>query len=75
MSPVGLVADTNVVSYIYNETPLGRAYEELIGSRSVGITGYTFAELRAGVFMANWGERRQAKHLRFLKRFSHVADT
>lgn len=75
MSPVELVADTNVVSYIYNETPLGFAYEELIGSRSVGITGHTIAELRAGVFMAQWGERRQARHLRFLDRFNHVADT
>ncbi len=52
MSPVELVADTNVVSYIYNETQLGLAYEELIGPRRVGITGHTIAELRAGVFMA-----------------------
>ena len=75
MRPVQLVADTNVVSYMFNESPLGIAYEELIGSRDVGITGYSIAELRAGVVMARWGERRLAEHARFLDEFSHVADT
>jgi predicted nucleic acid-binding protein len=75
MRPVQLVADTNVLSYIFNRSALGFAYEELIGSRNVGITGHTIAELRAGVVMAQWGERRLAEHLRFLDQFSHVADT
>ena len=66
MRPVQLVADTNVVSYLFNESPLGFAYEELIGSRDVGITGHSIAELRAGVVMARWGERRLAEHSRFL---------
>ena len=42
---------------------------------SVGITGYCIAELRAGVVMARWGERRRAEHSRFVDEFSHVADT
>ncbi len=75
MRPVQLVADTNVVSYLFNESPLGIAYGELIGSRNVGITGHTIAELRAGAVMAQWGERRQGKQLRFLDEFSHVPDT
>jgi predicted nucleic acid-binding protein len=75
MTPVQLVADTNVLSYIFNRAALGIAYEELIGSRSVGITGYSIAELRAGVVMARWGERRRAEHSRFVDEFSHVADT
>ena len=75
MRPVQLVVDTNVVSYMFNESPLGIAYEELIGSRDVGITGYSIAEVRAGVVMARWGERRLAEHARFLDEFSHVADT
>ena len=75
MSAVDLVADTSVFSYIFNECPLGAEYEELIGSRTVGITGQSIAELRAGALMAKWGERRMAKHERFLNRFTHVPDT
>ena len=48
MSVVELVADTNVVSYMHNRAPLGLVYEELIGSRRVGLAGCAIAELRAG---------------------------
>lgn len=75
MSAVELVADTSVFSYVFNEVPLGRAYEDLIGSRSVGIAGQSIAELRTGVVMARWGERRLAEHSRFLDKFTHVPDT
>jgi hypothetical protein len=74
MSAVELVADASVISYIFNECSLGRAYEDLIGSRSVGIMGQSIAELRAGVVMAKWGERRMAEHSRFLGRFTHSRD-
>ena len=67
MRPVQLVADTSVVSYMFNQSPLGAAYEELIGSRNVGITGHSIAELRAGAVMARWGERRQGEHLRLCR--------
>jgi hypothetical protein len=32
MTSVQLIADTNVISYIYAESPLGLAYEDLIES-------------------------------------------
>jgi len=48
MKPVELIADTNVVSYMFRRSALGLAYKELIGAQSVGITGHTVAELRAG---------------------------
>jgi hypothetical protein len=62
MNAVELIADTSVFSYIFNDCPLGWAYEDLIGSRSVGISGQSIAELRVGVLMAQWGERRLAEH-------------
>ncbi len=75
MSPVQLVADTNVVSYLFHESSLGLAYRELVGSRRVGITGHSIAELRAGAVIARWGERRLKEQLRFLEQLTHVPDT
>jgi predicted nucleic acid-binding protein len=75
MSPAQLVADTNVVSYLFNKSPLGFAYAELIGSRSVGITGLSIAELRAGAVIAKWGERKLTEQSCFLERLIHVPDT
>jgi predicted nucleic acid-binding protein len=75
MSAVELVADTNVVSYLFNGVLLGSVYEELIDSRQVGLTGCSIAELRAGAVNAKWGERRLQAQQRFLDEFSHVPDT
>jgi predicted nucleic acid-binding protein len=75
MRPVELIADTNVISYMFNESALGGAYEQLIGSRGVGISGYVIAELRAGSIIARWGERRLAEQLRFLAEFAHMPCT
>jgi predicted nucleic acid-binding protein len=75
MTAVQLIADTNVLSYLFHESLLGVQYEELIGSQSVGVTGHSIAELRAGAVMAQWGERRLMEQWRFLDQFTHVADT
>jgi predicted nucleic acid-binding protein len=75
VKPIDLVADTNVVSYMFNESALGVAYEDLIGSRRVGISGYSVAELRAGSVIARWGERRVQEQLRFLAEFAHIPCT
>jgi predicted nucleic acid-binding protein len=72
MTSVQLIADTNVVSYIYAESTLGRAYEDLIDHRKVGLTGHTIAELRAGSAIGRWGERRLKEYLQFLEEFHHV---
>ena len=72
MTSVQLVADTNVVSYMFEESPLGFSYEELIDRRRVGLTGHSIAELRAGAVIARWGTRQLDKHLRFLEQFEHV---
>ena len=75
MTVVQLIADTNVVSYLYEKSPLGTAYGDLIDDRRVGVTGHTLAELRAGTVIARWGERRLNEYAQFLERFAHVPCT
>jgi predicted nucleic acid-binding protein len=47
----------------------------LIEEREVGLTGHSFAELRAGPVIGRWGERRLNEYLQFLRRFTHVPCT
>jgi len=75
MSSVQLIADTNVVSYLFNKSALGFEYAELIDCRNVGITAHSIAELRTGAVIAQWGERRLNELLRFLEKFAHVPYT
>jgi predicted nucleic acid-binding protein len=75
MKDVELIADTNGISYLFRRCSLGLAYEELIASRHLGITGCTIAEIRRGATLARWGERKLQEQLRFLDQFSHVPDT
>lgn len=75
MKRVQLIADTNVISYLYKRSALGIEYEELIDSRHVGITGPGMAELRRGAALARWGERKLQEQRRFLDQFTHVPDT
>jgi predicted nucleic acid-binding protein len=70
-----LVADTNVVSYIYREGALGRAYLDLIGDRQTGVTLLAIAELRAGATSNDWGNRKLAKLDSFLSRFALMEAT
>jgi len=48
MTRVELVADSDVVSYMYGRGPLGKAYWEVIGERRTGITLLAVAESRVG---------------------------
>jgi tRNA(fMet)-specific endonuclease VapC len=69
MAPVELVADTQIVSYIFKENSLGDTYNRLIAGRPTGITLLSIAELRAGVARDNWGYRRIAALDEFLGDF------
>jgi predicted nucleic acid-binding protein len=75
MISVPLVADTNVISYMFERSPLGVAYRDLIDGRRVGFTGHTLAELRAGTVMNKWGERRLNAYIQWLEQFNHVPCT
>jgi predicted nucleic acid-binding protein len=75
MTSVQLVADTNVISYMFEESPLGIAYSDLIDRRRVGFTGQTLAELRAGTVIKEWGERRLNGYIQWLEQFTDVPYT
>jgi len=55
MRKVELVADGDVISYMFKCTPLGDSYAELIGTRPTGITLLAVSESRQGVVYSNWG--------------------
>ena len=58
MQKVKLVADGDVLSFMFKGTPLGDAYTDLIDSRQTGITLLAVSESRQGVVYGNWGMRR-----------------
>jgi hypothetical protein len=75
MMSVPLVADTNVISYMFERSPLGIAYRDLIDGRRVGFTGHTLAELRAGTVINKWGDRRLNADIQWLEQFTYVPCT
>lgn len=57
--PLPVVADTNVVSYIYRNDPIGQPYlVRMAGHRAV-LSFQTYEELIFGTLNANWGQRRR----------------
>jgi len=53
-----ILLDTNVVSYLMQETTLSEAYRLLTESHSPAISFVTFAELYRGAVKAKWGMKR-----------------
>lgn len=53
-----VVVDTNVVSYIYNRSELGRRYELLLGPFTGYIASVTLTELYFGPDCRRWGTAR-----------------
>ena len=75
MIAVELVADTDVLSYLFRQSSLGVSYGRLIGRRPVGATGLALAEIHFGAALGGWGRRKLEELQSFLKRFTHVPDT
>jgi predicted nucleic acid-binding protein len=69
MKLIELVVDTDVASFIHEDSERGAAYSELIGGSCAGITMLAIAEFRAGVVQKNWGPRRIALLDTFLNRY------
>lgn len=69
MQKVELVADADVISFMFRRSPRGEAYSQLIGASPTGITWLTLAESRLGVVYDNWGARRTAALHAYLGRF------
>ena len=55
-----LVADTNVLSYLFKGHSLAPAYAEKLRGAQVAYALQTWAELRAWALAGGWGERRRA---------------
>jgi len=72
-----LIADTNVVSYLFRNGQLGFDYRYLISGQAVGITELSVEELHYGAALNGWGERRRQHLVSFLAGFilvpTHVA--
>lgn len=69
MSPVELVVDTNVVSYIFRGSHLGQEYNELIAGRDAGVTLLTVMELHYGIALERWEPDRIERLDRFMDEF------
>ena len=59
--PVGVVVDTMVISWLFDErpNPLADRYRQLIGATPVVLAFQTVMELRFGTLRAGWGELRR----------------
>jgi predicted nucleic acid-binding protein len=61
--PEGVVVDTMVISWLFDErpNPLAERYRDLIGPAPVLLAFQTVMELRFGVLRAGWGELRRRR--------------
>ncbi len=53
-----LLFDTNIVSYLMRNDPIGERYFQHYKKLSTAISFMTVAELYEGAFRANWGQKR-----------------
>src|SRR5712692_368642 len=68
-----VVADTDVVSYLFKRHPLSGAYYELLAGHSVMLSFMTVVEIEYGMESDGWGEVRKAAMRQYLDtRFSAV---
>lgn len=65
-----LLADTNVVSYLYRNGPHGAGYDALIAGRELRIALLSLEELHYGVARQRWSTERIHQFDVFLRRFS-----
>ena len=68
-----VVADTDVVSYLFKRHSLAQAYSELLAGHSVMVSFMTVAEIEYGMESDGWGQNRREAMRRYLDdRFSTV---
>jgi predicted nucleic acid-binding protein len=64
-----VIADTNVISYIVKDLPLGREYARRLERFDVHVSFVTAAELRYWPEKNRWGPRRRLELERFLSQY------
>jgi predicted nucleic acid-binding protein len=70
-----VLADTNIISYVFKRQPLGTRYNHLLIGREVRLSFVTVAELNSWAEDNNWGARRRLELRIFLSRFPMVPCT
>jgi len=61
-----LLLDTNVASYIFAGSPLGRRYEALVHEWDPHVSLMTIAEMHIGAYIRGWGSQRLVELHRLL---------
>ena len=70
-----VIVDTDVVSYIFKGDTRGALYEPHLTGALASISFMTFAELEQWAIARNWGERRHAELIRFVKQRFTIIDS
>jgi tRNA(fMet)-specific endonuclease VapC len=56
-----LLADTNIISYAYNQHSLWKLYAPVLEGNQILIAAQTVAEMRFGSMLKNWGENKRQR--------------
>lgn len=70
-----VIADTNIISYVFKRQPLGSQYNHMLAGREVRLAFVTVAELNSWAEDNNWGARRRLELRTFLSRFPMIPCT
>jgi predicted nucleic acid-binding protein len=70
MSPI--VVDTDVLSFLFKNHPIGRRYDPELAGRVALISFMTVAELERWTLQHRWSEQRLHWHRHYLSRFTVV---
>ena len=70
-----VVADTNIISYVFKRQPLGTLYNQLLIGREVRLSFVTIAELHSWAESGQWGARRRLDLRILLSRFPVIPCT
>jgi tRNA(fMet)-specific endonuclease VapC len=63
------VVDTDVVSYLYRNSPVAQLYRQHLVDKVLVISFMTLAEVRFGMLQARWGAQRVTAMESYLKQF------
>jgi tRNA(fMet)-specific endonuclease VapC len=69
MITLKLLADTNVLSYLFRDSFLGGEYRALIKGQQTGVTVLSLEELQYGITLDRWSDRKRGDLDRFLRDF------
>jgi len=66
MGKANALVDTDIVSFIFNQSPLVLPYRQYLRKRTLCISFITRAEIERGMRLANWGMKKRNEMTGFL---------